>query len=319
MAAMSHPDQLFVGIDVSKDRLDVHVFPLGDSFHAARNEDGIAELAERLADLPIASIVMEATGGFETAVAAALAARRLPVAVVNPRQTHSYAKALGRNAKTDACDAAVIARFAADVRPEARSLPDGQTAELSELLTRRSQIVQMIVAEKQRALRHAANVPLQRSVSRVIAALERELERVDSDIDRLVRSSPLWREQEDLLRSVPGVGRVIARTLLGEMPELGKLGRKQIAALAGLAPWTRQSGQWKGRSMIGGGRSAVRTMLFLGAMTATRHNPVLRDFKLRLLKQGKPRKLIIIAVARKLLTILNAIIRDRMPWNPKNA
>jgi transposase len=319
MAASVHDDRLFVGVDVSKDRLDVHIFPSGESFETARDAGGIAALAERLRKLSVANIVLEATGGFETAVAAGLAAFELPVVVINPRQTHNYAKALGLNAKTDVSDAAVIARFAADVRPEVRPLPDRQTAELSELLTRRSQIVQMLVAEKQRALRHAGNIALQKSVSRVITALERELERVDNDIDKLVRSSPLWREQEDLLRSVPGVGRVIARTLLGEMPELGKLGRKQIAALAGLAPWTRQSGQWKGRSMIGGGRSAVRTMLFLAAMAATRHNPVLRDFKLKLLKTGKPKKVIIIAVAHKLLTILNAIIRDHMPWNPKTA
>jgi transposase len=317
MAATAHEDNMFVGIDVSKDKLDVHLHPAGKSLSVARDEAGIEALARRLSERRIAAIVIEATGGYESLAVAGLASHGLPVVIINPRQTHNYAKALGRNAKTDLSDAQVIARFAADIRPEVRPLPDAQTLELSEFLTRRRQIVQMITAEKQRALRHSANLALQKSVARVIKALESELERADGGIDKLIQASPLWREREDLLTSVPGVGRVIARTLLGEMPELGKLGGKKIAALAGLAPWTRQSGLWKGQAKIGGGRAGVRQVLFLGAMAAVRFNPVLKAFWLRLLNDNKPKKAALVAVARKLLIILNAILRTGTPWNAK--
>lgn len=321
MAATAQDKKLFVGIDVSKDRLDVHIHPVGECFALARDESGLVELAARLqSPFPghaLAIIAMEATGGFEVSVVAALGAARLPVVVVNPKQVHNYAKALGVNAKTDVIDASVIARFAADVKPEVRPLPDAETLVLGEFLTRRRQIVQMIVAEKNRALRGAANVTMQKSIGRIIAALEAELARLDGDIDGLVKSSPVWLEKEELMTTVPGIGQGIARTLLAEMPELGSLDRKQIAALAGLAPWTRQSGQWKGRSMIGGGRAVPRTMLFLGAMSAARHNPDLNAFSLRLLNAGKSKKVVLTAISRKLLTILNAILRDKTPWQPK--
>lgn len=319
MAATAKTQKMFVGIDVSKDKLDVYIHPAGVSFAVSRDSDGLEQLVGRLKEFALAIVAIEATGGFEMAAVAALAAAGLPVVVVNPKQVHNYAKALGLNAKTDPIDASVIARFAEAVKPEIRPLPDAETTELAELLARRRQIVRMIVAENSRALRAPSNAPLQKSIGRIIEALERERARLDDGIDRMVKGSPLWREKEDLLASVPGVGKIIARTLLAEMPELGRLGRREVAALAGLAPWTRQSGQWRGKSMIGGGRSVPRTVLFLGAMAAARYNPDLKTFSLRLLNAGKSKKAVLIAVARKLLTILNAILRDKTPWTPKTA
>jgi transposase len=303
---------VFVGIDVSKDRLDVHVLPGDEAFAVARDDAGIEALASRLLALAPEVVGVEATGGFEMVVAAGLAAAGLRSIVVNPAQVRSFAGALGRRAKTDPIDAAVIAGFLAATRPEPRPLPDEATRALADLVGRRRQIIQMIVAEKQRQQRAAERT--KKSIARLLKALEKELASVDRDIDDAVRGSPVWRAREDLLASVPGVGPVIARTLMAELPELGTLDRRQIAALAGLAPFTRQSGQWRGRSFIGGGRAAVRTVLFTGAMVAARWNPTLRDFHQRLIAAGKPKKLAIIAVARKLLTILNAILRDQRPW-----
>jgi transposase len=223
---------------------------------------------------------------------------------------------LGKHAKTDPIDAAVIARFVAATRPEIRPLPDEATQALADLIARRRQIVQMIVAERQREKR-ATQRRLRRSIERLLAALEKELNEIDRQIDDSVKGSPAWRQTEDLLKSVPGIGPIIARTLLAELPELGTLDRRKIAALAGLAPWTRQSGKWKGKSFIGGGRSPVRAALFLGALAAARHNPALRAFRQRLINAGKPKLVALLAVARKLLTILNAILRDKTPWlNP---
>ena len=258
---------------------------------------------------------MEATGGFETVVAASLGTAGLPVIVVNPAQVRAFAHALGKRAKTDPIDAAVIAHFAEATNPEVRALPDEATRLLSDLLTRRRQIVQMIVAERQRA-RVLTAPRLQKSVARLLKALQRELETLDKEIDDSVRNTPAWREKEDLLRSVPGVGPTIARTLLAEMPELGTLDRREVASLAGLAPFTRQSGQWRGKSFIGGGRSRVRAMLYMGALVAVRYNPALRTFYDHLLAAGKPKMVALVAVARKLLTILNAILRDQKPWLP---
>jgi transposase len=308
-------DAVFVGIDVSKEWLDVHVLPSGEAFLVARNQEGLAALNERLMGVGAAVIALEATGGYERVATAALAGAGLPVVVVNPAQVRAFAQALGKRAKTDPIDAAVIARFVAATRPEIRPLPDAQTQALADLVARRRQIVQMIAAERQREQR--ATVPrLQRSIERLLSALQKELSELDTAIDEAVRGSTLWRDKEDLLRSVPGVGPVIARTLLAELPELGTLDRRQIAALAGLAPWTRQSGKWKGKSFIGGGRSSVRAALFVGAWTAGRFNPALQAFRQRLLNAGKPRLVAVIAVARKLLTILNAIIREQKPWQP---
>jgi transposase len=306
-------DAVVVGIDVSKGSLDVHVLPGGESFAVPRDATGLDELADRLAALSPRAVAVEATGGLEAVVVATLGTAGLPVVVVNPAQVRAFARALGRRAKTDPIDAAVIARFAAATAPAVRPLPDAATRLLGGLVARRRQVVAMIVAERQRA-RHLSEPGLQRSVARILAALDAELRTLDKDLDDAVRNSPAWREKEDLLASVPGVGPTIARTLLAELPELGALDRRQVAALAGLAPWTRQSGQWRGRSFIGGGRRSVRAALFLGAMVAARHNPALRDFRQRLLEAGKPKLVALVAVARKLLTILNAILRDRQPW-----
>lgn len=302
-----------VGIDVSKNVLDVHVSPQGMGFRVPRDEAGLTELIARLKPLAPRLVAMEATGGFETVVAAALAAEGIPAAVVNPAQVRYFAQALGRRAKTDPLDAAVIAGFAEATKAQAKPLPDADTAVLSELMARRRQLTEMLVAEKARSARATAK-RLRQSLKRIIAALEDELQRLDDDIDAAVRSSPLWRVREDLMTSVPGVGSGTARTLLADLPELGTLSRKQIAALAGLAPWTRQSGQWKGKSMIGGGRSSVRRAIFMAALVASRHNPVLKAFRDKLVAAGKPKIVAVIAVARKLLTILNAIIRDHKPW-----
>jgi len=306
-------ETVFVGIDVSQDRLDVHVRPREEAFAVARDGAGLAALVARLREVEPARIAVEATGGFETVVTAALAAAGLPVVVVNPAQVRHFAQAVGQRAKTDPIDAALIARFVEATRPELRPLADEATRLLADLVARRRQIVEMIGAERNRARRAPAG-RIQRSIARLIAALEKELASVDGDIDAGVRGSPLWRAKEDLLASVPGIGPVIARTLMAELPELGTLSHKRIASLAGLAPYTRQSGRWKGQSRIGGGRKSVRSALFLAALVAGRHNPVLKAFRDRLVGAGKPKMVAVIAVARKLLTILNAILRDQTPW-----
>ena len=306
-------ESIIVGIDVSKDRLDVAVRPSGEVFAVERNAAGLEQLTIRLRELEPRVIALEATGGFETIAAAALAAASLPVVVVNPAQIRAFAKAIGQRAKTDPIDAATIAHFAEATKPEPRSLPDEATRLLGDLVARRRQIIEMIGAERQREQR--VTVPhLRRSITRLLRALEKELASLTTDIDDAVRGSPAWREKENLLSSVPGIGPVISSTLIAELPELGQLGRREIAALAGLAPFTRQSGRWRGKSFVGGGRTAVRTALFMGALVAKRHNPVLKAFFDRLLAAGKPKMVALIAVARKLLTILNAIIRDSRPW-----
>ena len=305
-------ESITVGIDVAKDRLDVAVRPGGEVFTVERNAAGLAALCARLGSLTPRIIALEATGGFETVAAAALSAAGLPVAVVNPAQIRAFAKAIGQRAKTDPIDAKVIAHFAEAIRLEPRPLPDEATQLLADLVARRRQIVEMIGAERQREKR--ATPRLKKSIARLLKALEKELTSVDTDIDDAVRGSPAWRDKENLLASVPGIGPTIARTLIAELPELGTLDRKKIAALAGLAPFTRQSGQWRGRSCIGGGRTTVRTALFMGALVAKRHNCVLKAFFDRLVAAGKPKMVALIAVARKLLTNLNAILRDQKPW-----
>jgi transposase len=309
---------MFVGIDVSKDRLDVHLRPAGDVFQINRDAAGIEALVARLKPLEVAIVALEATGGLETLVVAGLAAAGLPVVVVNPAQVRAFANALGKRAKTDPIDAAVIAHFAEATKPAIRSLPDEAARSLSDLVARRKQIVEMITAERQRE-RRALNKHLKKSIARLLRALEKELEDIDQTIDDSVRGSPTWRVKEDLLVTVPGIGKTIARTLIADMPELGTLNRREIAALAGLAPHTRQSGRWRGKSFIGGGRGAVRAALFMGALVASRHNPVLRDFRDRLVAGGKSKIAAIIAVARKLLTILNAMLRQGKPWKQEQA
>lgn len=310
-------DAIVVGIDVSKDRLDVAVRPTGETFSIARDAEGLDALLARLTPLAPKAVAVEATGGYEIVVAASLGAAGLAVVVVNPAQVRAFAQALGKRAKTDPIDAGVIAHFVEATKPEIRPLPDAETRLLADLIARRRQIVQMIVAERQRQKR-LTEKRLQKSIARLLAALQKELSTLEAEIDTVVRGSPAWREKENLLASVPGVGKIIARTLLAELPELGSLDRRKVAALVGLAPWTRQSGQWKGKSFIGGGRADVRAALFTGAMVAARHNPDLKAFRDRLVQAGKPKLVALVATARKLLTILNAIVRDQQPWRPQN-
>jgi transposase len=305
-------DKIYVGIDVSKDRLDVHAHPTGESFAVSRDAAGLLALADRLRGLIAELIAVEATGGFETVVVGELAAAGFPVVMVNPAQVRAYAQAIGRRAKTDPLDAATIAQFVAATKPPLRALPDAATQQLGDLVARRRQIIQMMTAERQREKR--ASSRMRKSIVRLLKALEKELSSLEQDLDDSVRGSPIWREQEDLLASVPGVGKITARTLLAELPELGSLSRRAIAALAGVAPWTRQSGKWRGKAFIGGGRASVRVALYMAAVTASRHNPQLAAFYKQLLKRGKAKKLALIAVARKLLTILNALLRDQRPW-----
>jgi transposase len=306
-------DRIVVGIDVSKDRLDVAVRPSNEVFSVGRNAAGLEQLIARLRELSPRVVALEATGGFETVVAAALSAAGLPVVIVNPAQIRAFARAIGQRAKTDPIDARVIAHFAEATNLEPRPLPDEQTRLLADLVGRRRQIIEMIGAERQREQRLSAP-RLKKSIARLVKALDKELASLDTDIDDAVRGSPAWRAKEELLASVPGVGPVIAHTLIAELPELGQLGGKQIAALAGLAPFTRQSGKWRGKSFIGGGRTPVRAVLFMGALVGKHHNPILKAFFDRLIAAGKPKMVALIAVARKLLTILNAILRDNRPW-----
>ena len=306
-------EQVYIGIDVAKDRLDIHVRPSNDAFTVARDGEGMAGLIEQMKALAPALIVMEATGGFETVVAAALGGAQLPLAVVNPRQIRDFARAAGRLAKTDALDAAVIALFAERMRPEPRPLPDEQARFLSELVARRRQIIEMMTAERNRR-RMLTRKRLLKSVDRLLAALQKELSDLEADLDDTIRGTPAWREAEDLLTSVPGVGDKLARTLIADLPELGSLSRRQIAALVGVAPINRDSGTMRGRRTTWAGRAKVRSMLYMAALVASRHNPTLKSFYQRLLQAGKAKKLALTAVMRKLLTILNAMIRDQIPW-----
>lgn len=308
-------DAIYVGIDVSKAQLDVHVYPSGEAFAVTRDGKGLEELIDRLRTLSPALVAVEATGGFETVVAAALAGAKLPLAVINPAQIRHFAQAIGKRAKTDPIDAAVIARFAEAVKPEPRPVPDEQARLLSELVARRRQIIETIVAERQRE-KHADSKRVLKSHARVIKMLEKELPEIDGDIDTMVRGSPVWREKEDLLITFPGVKNILARTFLAELPELGRLTRREIASLAGLAPFTRKSGQWKGKSMIAGGRAPVRTALYMAALSASRWNRPIKAYYQHLLAVGKPKMVALMAVARKILTILNAMIRDRTQWRP---
>jgi transposase len=305
----------FVGIDVSKAHLDVHVRPTGDSFRVSHDDAGFATLLERVRPLTPTVVVLEATGGYEMPLAATLAGAGLPVAIVNPRQIRHFARATGQLAKTDLLDARVIARFAEAVRPTARLIPDEQAQALGELVARRRQLVEMLGAElnRRRLLRDRR---LQRHLDAHIAWLEEALRRLDHDLTTLIRSTPLWREADDLLRSVPGVGPVTACTLIADLPELGRLDRRRIAALVGLAPVARDSGTFRGRRMIFGGRGPIRRVLYMATLTAIKHNPAIRAFHHRLVAAGRPGKVALTAAMRKLLTILNAMLRDHRPWQP---
>jgi transposase len=306
-------EQVFVGIDVAKDRLDVHVRPSGEAFAVARDGEGVAALAERLETLRPALVVSEATGGFEQVVAGALGAAGLPIVVVNPRQIRDFARALGRLAKTDRIDAEVIALFAERVRPEPRPLPDEQARELGELVARRRQVIEMMTAEGNRA-RQIETRRLKKRIERHRAALQAELAEIEAELDDTIRGTPIWRDKDDLLQSVPGVGDALARTLIADLPELGQLDRKKIAALVGVAPFNRDSGTLRGKRTVWGGRAAIRATLYMAALVASRRNPVIAAFYKRLLAAGKAKKLALTACMRKLLIILNAIVRDQKPW-----
>ena len=305
----------FVGIDISKDHLDVHVRPTGDSFRVRYDDAGLVTLVAHLRPLAPVVLVLEATGGYEVTVAATLASAALPVAVVNPRQVRDFARATGQLAKTDTLDARVLALFAEAVRPAARPVPDAQAAALGELIARRRQLVDMLGAEHNRR-RLLRDRRLQRHLEAHIAWLEEALRRLDHDLTTLIRSTPVWRETDDLLRSVPGIGPVTAGTLIADPPELGRLDRRRIAALAGLAPIARDSGAFRGRRMIMGGRAHIYRVLYMATLTAITHNPVIRAFHQRLVAAGRPGKVALTAAMRKLLTILNAMLRDRRPWHP---
>jgi transposase len=306
---------VFVGIDVAKDRLDVHVRPGDDAFSVSNDDAGLADLGERLAARRPTLVVLEATGGYEVTVAAALASARLPVAVVNPRQIRDFARATGQLAKTDTLDARVIALFGEAVRPVARALPDAQAQALGELVARRRQLVEMLGAEMNRR-RLVRDPQLQRRIAAHIRWLERAVEDLETDLRDTIRASAVWRETEDLLRSVPGIGPITAFTLIADLPELGRLNRRKIAALVGVAPFNRDSGTLRGRRMVIGGRAPVRRVLYMATVTAIRRNPAIGAFYRRLRATGHPGKVALTAAMRKLLTILNAILRDHRSWQP---
>ena len=289
----------------------------GEVFAVPNDDEGIRAIKDRLLGLSLDFVAMEATGGYETTLAAALAAAGLPVVIVNPRQVRDFAKATGRLAKTDTIDARSIALFAERVRPALRELPDEALRTLNALLTRRRQLIEMLVAERNR-LDHASP-SVEKSLKQHIRWLEKRLADVDSDLDQTIQQSPAWKAKEDLLRSVPGIGPIVSRTLLADLPELGSLNRKQIAALVGVAPLAKDSGTLRGKRMVWGGRAPVRAALFMGALIAARHNPVIRDFYKRLVATGKPKKVALVACMRKLLTILNAMVRTNTRWSHDHA
>jgi transposase len=308
---------VFVGVDVSQEQLDYAVRPTGEHGQVPNSETGVVELVKQLMAIRPALIVLEATGGLELAATAALAGAGCPVAVVNPRQVRDFAKATGELAKTDRIDASMLAHFAEAIRPRVQELPDEQAQRLKALLTRRRQILEMLVAERNRlALTHPE---VQGRLKEHITWLEHELDQLNHDLDHEIQNSPLWHEQDQLLQSVPGVGKVLSTTLLGHLPELGILDRKAIAALVGVAPFNCDSGKFKGKRRVWGGREQVRYALYMSALSATRFNPVIRAFYQRLRQAGKPFKVAITACMHKLLTILNAMMKHQTRWSPAPA
>ena len=310
-------EPLWVGIDVAKAQLDVAFGAAGDTMSVTNDDAGIHAVLEALRSRGCEMVVLEATGGFEVALVGSLVAAAIPVVVTNPRQVRQFARATGQLAKTDLLDARMLALFGERIRPEVRPIADDATRLLDALLTRRRQITAMIVAEGNRA--GFAPPPLQKGIQKHIVWLKRELEKIDDEMSGTIQSSAAWRAKEALYRSVPGIGPVIALTLLAELPELGTLTHKEIAALVGVAPLARDSGTMKGKRMVFGGRASVRSVLYLAAVVGVRHNHVIREFYLRLRERGKPAKAALIACAHKLLTILNAMARTGEPWRAQNA
>ena len=304
---------IFVGIDVAKVQVDVAARPTDDRWTVSNDGAGIGQLTSYLKALEPTLVLLEASGGLELPLVAALATEEIPVVVVNPRQVRDFARATGRLAKTDSLDAAVLAHFAEAVRPPVRPLRDAETQVLNSLAARRHQVMTMLVSEKNR-LSAAATIVVRTRIEAHIAWLERELDDLDEDLRQTLRQSPVWREKDDLLRTVPGVGEQLSLTLLAYLPELGTLDRRQIAALVGVAPFSRDSGTLRGKRTVWGGRARVRAALYMGALVASRYNPVIQDFYQRLLASGKPKKLALTACMRKLLVILNSMLKHRSPW-----
>lgn len=310
----SEPTAVVVGIDVSKEHLDVAVAPSGETWQSRNDEAGIAALVKRVREIKPSLVVLEATGGYELTVSLALASAEIPLVVANPRQVRAFASATGRLAKTDRIDARVLAAFATQIKPEPRPLQGEAAQELQDLLRRRRQLVEMIFAERSRL--ELARKIVRKSLKKHIDYLERELRMTNTDLTRLIRESPVWREKDDLLQSVPGIGDVVSQTLVAELPELGRLNRRQIAALVGVAPINRDSGRKRGVRSTWGGRGRVRRVMFMSALVAVRWNPVIRAFYMRLVAAGKPKKVALTACMRKLLSILNTMLRENKPWNP---
>ena len=303
---------IYVGVDVAKARLDVALRPTDDRWEIFHDQKGVAKLVSQLEALDPAMVLLEATGGLELSLVAALAAAALPVVVVNPRQVRDFARATGKLAKTDSLDAAILAHFAEAVQPPVRPLRDADTQALNSLAARRHQVMAMRVSEKNRL--SAAAPDIRSRIEAHVAWLEQELDDLDKTLKQTLRGSPIWQEKDDLLRSVPGVGPQLSLALLAYLPELGTLDRRQIAALVGVAPYNRDSGTLRGKRTVWGGRGRVRAALYMGALVASRHNPVITDLYQRLLAAGKPKKLALTACMRKLLTILNSILRHGSPW-----
>lgn len=306
-------DDIYAGIDVSKSSLDMAVHGSGDRKSFTNDQKGIDQAVSHLQGLKPALVALEATGGLQAPLVAALGMAGVPVAVVNPRQVRDFARAVGRLAKTDALDAAVIAHFAAAVHPAPRPMPDAVSQQLTAILARRRQLQEMLTAERNRL--GTANKSVVPHIQAHISWLEQELNNIGDVLTRIVQSSPVWQEKDDLLQSVPGVGPVVSTTLLADLPELGSLSRRQIASLVGVAPLNRDSGTWRGKRKIWGGRSHVRATLYMGALVATRFNPIIRDFYQRLCSGGKPKKVALTACMRKLLTMLNAILKNHTRWS----
>ena len=310
-------DRVSVGMDVSKGRVVIAVDPTGERWTSETTPAAIDALVGRLRALGPAIVVVEATGGYERALVAACATAGLPVAVVNPRQVRALAQALGRTAKTDAIDAAVLATFGARVQPEARAIPDAATQALAALVVRRRQLIDMMGMERRRLEQAPPTGRITRDLRHHIRWLERRVEDVDDEIGTAIQASPVWRVHDDLLRSVPGIGPTTARTLLAEWPELGRLDRRAIAALVGVAPFNCDSGKHRGQRHIWGGRAAVRATVYMAALAATRYSPVLRAFYRRLIAAGKRPKVALVATMRKLLTILNTMMKHQTRWHPE--
>ena len=305
-------EPIYVGLDVAKAKVDVAVRPTGRSWVVSYDEAGVGELITQVESLDPAMVLLEASGGLELPLVAALAAKALPVVVVNPRQVRDFAKATGILAKTDSLDAAVLAHFAEAVRPSIRPLRDADTQVLNSLVARRHQVITMLMSEKNRL--STATITVQPRIEAHIAWLEQELGELDKGLRQTLRQSPVWREKDDLLRTVPGVGEQLSLTLLAYLPELGTLNRRQIAALVGVAPFNRDSGTLKGKRSVWGGRAQVRGTLYMAALVATRHNPVIRGFYHRMVTAGKPKKVALVACMRKLLIVLNSMLKYRAPW-----